>query len=95
MNKVRKLKNIIFTGTAKTVQVPMTEETTGEIIIADLYEIGGDFVQKISDDSVSGGSVGDIKDIPLDVTGVDVGNYGVKFYTEDTGVIGKTIVTIR
>ena len=84
-------------GNTKEVLVPCTIGCEGEVIIGKLYVIGtGDpAVATVTGGADLGKARNQVVRLTIDVTDVEVGNYGLKFYTEETGVIAKAICVIR
>lgn len=66
-----------------------------EIILADLYVIGEEDMTARVSNSTTGEVKGEVITIPLDFTDVETGSYGLKIWTEETGVLTKTIVIVK
>ncbi len=74
----------------------VNEECQGEVLLADLYEIGEtESVARVSTGAETAPSKGKLATMTLDFTGVASGAYSMKLWTDETGVLARNITIIK
>lgn len=90
MNKVQSIKPLLFDGiNIQPIEVETTEEMSiGEVLIGEIYRLeDSSYVGIVTDGSVK--VLPGKTNVKIIVTGIIPGSYGLKIYTEETGVIAR------